>query len=207
MEVGDDMSDQWGPGNRVNDKAFETTKVGETLVELFFGEHPHARSDNNIYARFPSGTVEGFDGHRLLHEIKFRDYNYLKESHLSGNQVRKGGTCEIIINGNVCDSFFYREIGQAMIDAGRRLDKIHDFHIRLWDNEQVKKLVGRPIYYHLTPAIIADYFADQACVMIEAIEGYSFPKRPWRDDGDDDDYEERRVKDDIYSPHIWWWRE
>jgi len=46
------MEEQWGVGAKASAKAFMQTKVGKETVELIHGEHPHSRSDNNIYARW-----------------------------------------------------------------------------------------------------------------------------------------------------------
>lgn len=160
--------DKWGVGTKAKDKAFDTTMVDKTPVELIFGEHPHSRSDNTIYARFPGGKVEGFDGHRLLHEIKFRDFNYLKESGLSGDEVRKGGQCTIKINGREVDGFFYRDRAMAMQTVQHKLPIIHEHSIHFWDPEDLKKLIGRKVYYEHQPGIVTMHFPDQGCVLITA---------------------------------------
>ena len=94
------MSDEWGPGDLSKAKTFGWTTIGEEkdggALELFFGEHPHSRRDDNIYARDDHGNVYGFDGHRPLIDVTFRSYNYLKSSHLSGDEIRKGGQCVIL---------------------------------------------------------------------------------------------------------------
>ncbi len=59
------MEEQWGFGNAKENKAFDTVKIGEETVDLFFGEHPHSRQDNTIYARTKGGSIYEFDGHRL----------------------------------------------------------------------------------------------------------------------------------------------
>lgn len=205
------MTDMWGVGNRRDEKAFDTTMVGNQKVDLIFGEHPHSRSDNNMYARWPDGTVEGFDGHRLIHEIKFRDFNYLKESWLSGNEVRKSGQCEIWINGFIVDCFSYREIEWALLEAHRKLPLIHGHPVRLWDEKERLNIIGRKVYYRNVPAIITDLFEDQGCVGMKP-DGCEFPPAPYELEDikegtcGDSEYKDF-VKDSIHSPHIWWWRE
>src|SRR6266550_5734358 len=93
------MTDKWGVGNKKDEKAFAKTFVGSREVELFFGEFPHSRSDNNIYARWPDGRIDEFDGHRVLVSVELSMKNYLKESELSGDEIRKGGSCLIKFNG------------------------------------------------------------------------------------------------------------
>lgn len=209
------MSDEWGVGNAANSKAWATTLVSETEVELIHGEHPHSRCDNTTYARFPDGNIEGFDGHVLLHEIRFADYNYLKQSGLSGNEVRKGGKCEILINGHVCGEFFYRDISEALISARTRLAKIHDHPIRIWDDDERRRLIGRKVYYRDFPAVVERLIEDQACVILRPDEPDRavFPPPVYeledarRGEGEIDWSERQTVKVEMDSPHIWWWRE
>lgn len=205
------MSEKWGVGKEKDSKAFDTTIVGEREVELIHGEFPHSRRDNTTYARWSDGRVEGFDGHRLLHEIRFKDYNYLKTSELSGNQVRKGGQCDILINGVVVESFFYRDVQWAMSEAQHKLRNIHDFPVRLWDKRDRENLIGRKVYYREMPAIITRCIEDQACVIIEPDGNDKFPMAPFeiedaKEGGTIYDEYETSIKESIYSPHIWWWR-
>jgi hypothetical protein len=205
------MSDNWGVGNCADSKAFGTTMVGDQEVELIHGEHPHSRSDSSIYARFPGGRIEGFDGHRLLHEIEFKDHNYLKQSGLSGDEVRKGGTCTIKINGLVCASFFYRDVSHALLRAHHVLDTVHDHPIHIWDPEEREKLVGRKIYYRERPAVVERLIGDQGCVIIRPEYETTFPLSPYEieDSKNGEFYKDDdggRVKVELHSPHIWWWR-
>src|SRR5262245_36631578 len=92
--------DQWGFGNPEKQEAFDHSMMDDgTPFDLVFGEFPHSRSDNDVYARFADGSVEDFDGHRVLVRVSLRSMNYLKCSGLSGNEVRKGGWCMIEFNG------------------------------------------------------------------------------------------------------------
>ena len=205
------MDDKWGVGDKKDEKAFATTMVGEQKVELIFGEYPHSKWDSTIYARFPGGSIEGFDGHRLLHEIKFKDYNYLKESELSGNEVRKGGNCEIIINGYLCATFFYRDIMEALFNCRSMIQKVHDCPVHLWDEDDRKKLKGRKIYYREFPAVIDYLIDDQACIIIKPEPPTKiFPPTAYQlEDAKESehDFEDRNiVKAEIWDPHIWWWR-
>lgn len=91
-------NEKWGFG-KGDTEPFAITWLGKNKnqqLELLWGEHPHSRSNDNMYARTPSGTIFEFAGHRALIDIEFKSYNYLKESELSGDQIRKGGICKII---------------------------------------------------------------------------------------------------------------
>lgn len=220
QETNPDHCQQWGYGKgspygtRLGEtstapKPFDRVAVGETAVDLLFGEHPHSRRDNNIYARFPDGRMEGFDGHRVLCTVLFQDYNYLKTSGLSGNEVRKGGTCTITMNGFQCATFFYRDLTWALLEAHRQIAKIQDFDVHLWQEEDRAALVGRKVYYRNHPAIITAFYEEDMDVILMA-DGGTFPLAAYQQERDAgemwDDEETAHVKDSIFSPHIWWYR-
>lgn len=203
------MTEKWGFGNS-KEKPFDKTFVGENPehanpVELLFGEYPHSRSDNNIYARYENGRIEGFNGHRLIHEIRLREYNYLKESYLSGNEVRKGGEGKIYINGYCCGKFFFRDVMEALLEARNLIVKIHGHPIQIWKKEERDKLVGRKVWWREEPAIIT-MFLDDACVVMEPDGIEKFKPTAYRDEIDDEE-DQFRVKNTIHSPHIWWYRD
>ena len=205
------MSDQWGVGDKAAAEPFAQAKVGVTPVGLIFGEHPHSRSDNRVYARFPSGNVEAFDGHRLMTRIEIEESNYLKTSELSGDEVRKGGSARIFFNGVQVYEFFTRDAQRALIKAHGLIDKLseHPAMDALLD-ERVPagdRLRGRRVYYRGVPAVLAYTMPAQGCVMVEPIPGHTFPPPPWAHDPDNSSHEERDVKEDILSPHIWWYRD
>lgn len=201
------MSEQWGVGNAAHSKSFDRVPVEGTTVELIHGEFPHSRSDNCVYARFPDGRIEGFNGHRLLHEITFKDENYLKTSGLSGNEVRRAGRCTIRINGHVVGDIFYRDVMEALLLARQHIQKVHNFPIRLWDPDEIATLPGRKIYYQNAPALIERYLEDQACVIIVPDGAEHLPLPPHEQEEENPDYSELdRVKEDIFSESIWWWR-
>jgi hypothetical protein len=94
------MSDQWGAGARSEWSNHGTVMVGKERYPLIYGEHPHSRNDNRHYVEMHGETV-GFDGHRILIGVNITASNYLKESHYSGDEVRKGGSGQILADGEV----------------------------------------------------------------------------------------------------------
>lgn len=202
------MPDQWGIGSKAEETSFATAKVGKEPVGLVMGEHPHSRSDNKIYARFPSGRTEGFNGFRLVTRVEVEESNYLKESELSGSEVRKGGSCRIYFNDQIVYEFFHRDAQRACIKAYELIDQLKEHAVmQQMIDENVpasERLRGRKVYYRDTPAVCGLYMPDQGCVMFEAESGHKFPVPAW---ADDPYYEETdSVKDSILSPHVWWWR-
>lgn len=175
------------------------------MVDLVHGEHPHSRCDNTTYARWPDGRIEGFDGHRILWEVQLKESNYLKQSDLSGDEVRKGGNGVLIANGVQVYEFFFREIQRALKDASRLIEQLEECPFRIWDEDERQRVKGRKIFWRDQPAIITGLCLDQGCVII-APDGFkNFVAPPWRENGDDDG--ERTVKAEVIDPHIWWWRD
>lgn len=201
------MTDQWGPGNKIDEPAFETGKLDDgTEYELFFGEHPHSRSDSNIYARFqkPMGSenerIVGFAGHRIQVQIELRTMNYLKTSYLSGDEVRKGGEWRIWLNEYEVYSSFTRDPFESLLTIRQKLHELMDLPVALYNGDSPE---GRKVFFRQTPAIITKWLPDQGCVILEPDGPTHFPPAPWNENSES----ERMIKDDILSPHIWWWRD
>lgn len=219
QETNPDHFRMWGAGRGSQNhqtgefefKIFEKTRVGDEEVGLFFGEHRHSDSSNNIYAQFPDGRIEGFSGHRLLHTLIFQDHNYLKSSGLSGDEVRKGGKCRIYINDMPCGQFFFRDIFYALHEARNYIEKIHDFPLQLWKLEERKEIVGRKIYYRNHPAIITRAYWEEMEIFIEAdgekkIFPYSSYELEDLKEYGQTDREDEIIKDSIFSSQINWFR-
>lgn len=199
------MSDQWGVGDQADAKAFDTVPEGE----LIFGEHPHSRRDDNIYLRRPSGEIIPFDGHRRLIDVDIKSSNYLKESEYSGDEIRKSVTGSIIVDGVKLVEIFGREVQQVMKWVDRAIDEYSEHPSRWFDKKAREALVGRKIFYHDQPATIKRIIEDQGAIIIECPPNF---KPPIRDEEDEDGWDDWKVdghyevKDDVLSPHIWWWR-
>lgn len=201
------MSEQWGVGDQADAKAFDTVPEGE----LIFGQFPHSRRDNNIYLRRPDGEVVPFDGHRRLIDVEITSSNYEKESEYSGDEIRKSVTGSIIVDGVKLVEIFGREVQQVMKWLDRAIDQFSEHESNWFSKKAREALPGRKIYYYNQPATIKRIIEDQGCLIIETEPGFVAPNR--NDDEDDfDTWEDWRVdghyevKDDVLSPHIWWWR-
>jgi len=187
------MADEWGIGNQANDKPFDNAIVGVEMVDLVFGQHPHSRCDNNIYARFGSGKVIGFDGKRILTRIEIEEHNYLKQSELSGDEVRSGGSCKIYFDGVLCNEFFHRDSLEACITARQWIREIRE-HPSGWGVKSERaRLVGRKIKYKNVPAIISGLIVSQGCVLLNY--------------GDELKEAGERIKTTVDDPSIWWFRD
>ncbi len=208
----DQTTERWGVGDQADSRAFDTTTVGDSIVELIHGEHPHSRRDNNTYARDPiTGTVHEFDGHRRLIDIRIESSNYLKSSSLSGDEIRKS-VGVIISDGTQVYEFHHRTPEDVLLMAHRLLVVLQEHESGWLSADERMRLPGRKIYYHEMPATIQYVIEEQGCVMISIardamnsrVRGREIAEL-WEDwlDSDGDCV----VKDDVLSPHIWWWRD
>lgn len=203
------MNDQWGVGDHADAKAFDTVEGGE----LIFGQFPHSRQDNNIYLRRPSGDIVAFDGFRRAIDISIKSSHYEKDSYFSGDEIRKQVIGTVTVDGVQLIEEFGRD-PQRMMKTLDRLIDIYGEHESGWFNKKDReKLVGRKIWYHDQPATIERIIEDQGCIMIATEPDFVVPMRNQSDDEDDFDYWEDWkvgdhfvVKDEVLSPHIWWWR-
>lgn len=203
------VNDKWGVGSERDAKAFDTIQLHGHTYELFFGENPHSRQDNNIYARSPSGQVESFDGHRLCWRIEVEESNYLKESELSGDEIRKGGSYKLFVDGECIYEGFCRSVDSGMKMAAAMKDSLGEVAGGDWLRAKSReKMIGRQVFYDGVPAVITSLIVDQGCVMIQAAEGHELRPPVYEEDPDDWRLEHRDfgVKAEVTSPHIWWWR-
>ena len=92
----EDDGRSWGVGDqKASPSSGEASLRGGAKVALVTGQYPHSRASEYTYARFENGEVMPFDGHRHGLRMEFEPYNYVKESGMSGNEVRKGGEARI----------------------------------------------------------------------------------------------------------------
>lgn len=200
------MSDeQWGAGARENWHNHGLVQIGPSRYPLIYGEHPHSRSDNRHYVEM-HGEPVGFDGHRVLIGVQLESHNYLKESHYSGDEVRKGGSGKILADGVLVFEFFFRDIRDALLRAHHLIGELSEHSSNWLDMDARAKLVGRKVYYRERPAVVESLITDQGCLILATEDGEPFPAPVWRED-DSDDERESTVKVEVTDPNIWWWRE
>ncbi len=199
--------DKWGYGAPEDPKPFDTIQLHGRPYDLIFGEHPHSRSDNNIYALSPSGNIEAFDGHRICWRVEIEEHNYLKQSELSGDEIRKGGSVKLYVDGECIFEDFVRSIDRGLFVAKTAMEKLSDVAGGDWLRAKTRKtMIGRMIFYDGVPAVIESLIVDQGCIWIVPESG-KFNAPVYEDDPDDwlSEYGDG-LKADVTSPHIWWWR-
>jgi len=204
---------EWGVGDKAEAEAWGHSSMQDgTPLELVWGQYPHSRSDNRVYARFPDGSIEAFDGHRPVLTMKFEASNYLKTSGLSGNEVRKGGNAQLFADDELVYSFFFREPDHALLQMHKLLLELSEHPANVLQKSSREKLIGREVYYRDHPATITAYDPDEGCVTIESADGEPFPMPAWvfEHEGKGDGFgspPEAIVRDALLSSHIWWFRD
>lgn len=196
----------WRPFGRVD--------VAGHPWELSFGEHPHARCDKSMYARpvgQEGGEPVGFDGHRPLLRVVLSEHNRLKESGISGDEVR--GSCSADVYAD--DQLVYRAHGRAVRDVLVHLasvlpHKVHEHCPALWDPKERAGVVGRLVYYRYTPAVVLHFDAEHLEVELLATgEARAFPPWPFQlEDMEPGEEREARTRERVgfYSELISWHR-
>ncbi len=153
---------------------------------------------NGRYAQEAKG--EDFDGHRTLWSFSFEPYTYLKESGLSGDQWRKGGTIKYFRDGVQIYEQFCRETERAAIRILATLSKLMEFN---WD--RLKE--GRKVYCLGVPAKIGHIILEQGAFMV-IVDGVDrFPKMSFQIEDEEDYVNPKELKMDIFSSDIWWYRD
>jgi hypothetical protein len=193
----------WGVGDKADAKAFATAYMrGGQKIELITGEHPHSRQDNSHYARFPGGRIEDFSGHYTSIRVEVETYNYMKESEVSGDEVRKGGGYKIMFNGRTVADGFGREIEHMLHTVERRITELLEHPLRPGRDGWEEEAIGRKVYWNHVPAIIQRVTSDGDLILVP--EGDVDFWMPYWDEG----YEEyrRSMKTELTSPSVWWYR-
>lgn len=204
------MSDneKWGPGRAVNDRAYATASIGNERVELIFGEHPHSRQDNRTYARDRDGNITPFSGHRNPVAIEIEEYNYLKSSGLSGDDIRRQCRAKIKIDGkHIYTLHQMRDHTVALTRLPDVVAKLLEHPVRFWEEGDVGKLAGRQVFYRDQPALVKCWDVDSGVLLVP--ESGRFRASPWLSDPEDRDEEDSHasVYCDVLSPSIYWWRD
>ena len=139
---------------------------------------------------------------RPCFEIKIREGNHMKYKWDEWN-IKGGVYCEIILNGEKVYEFRARDIEYVMAKATVLKNQIleHPF-----DFTNPDEMVGRKVYYREQPAIVERVILDQGCVILKKDGTGNFSKPAYWDDEMDWE-EESTVKEEIFSDHIWWFRD
>lgn len=144
---------------------------------------------------------EDFDGHFHLWSFSFEPKTYLKESEISGDQWRKGGSIKIMYNGICVMDEFHRDPTTAPVRIHSLLQDCMQVD---WDRIEV----GLKVYYKDHPCHIARILHDGELIL-ETDNGEDFPL--WAFQKENKEEAENRewtndTKVHASSKDIYWWR-
>lgn len=176
-----------GVGQNAGSKAFDTVMVGDKKYELIHGEFPHSRNDNTMYVRSAGGQVTGFDGFRRPFRIEIEEYNYIKRSGLSGDEVRKGCNVKVYCGGIQ----IYDEFARGYEMAYKKADEyIRSLELMLdWFPFNAESKVGKVIGYREQLFKINIVLVSQGCFILETVDGKPRKRFLYEDEEDTDEYE------------------
>ena len=147
-----------------------------------------------------------FNGHRgACWGINYTESHYysnkwdereIGSSHIV--QITRNGKVFIDCVDNLSKAIYYLEGGV-----------INEHPLCLNRRDFDKDCIGRKVWYYSQPAIIESYVDGQACVILkpDGIDKFKTPAEFERDDLFDGIIDTDRVKEDIFSEHIWWFRD
>lgn len=196
------VSEKWGAGDPAKWSDHGEITMHGKQYPLIYGEHPHSVSANHHYALMDGKPVE-FDGHRILIGVELLPENYVKESELSGNEIRCGGTGRIFADGEQVFEFFFRSTEWALLKAHHLIGQLREHSSGWMLKKERDKLVGRPIYYREKAAVVQRLIVDQGCLIVTSSIGIPFPPPVYSERNDE---HETSVKVEVTDPNIWWFR-
>lgn len=161
-------NEQWGVGKERNSKAFDKIFLYNQEYDLIFGEFSHSTSDNTTYARNKEGIIHNFSGHRRPFKIEIEEYNYLKESELSGDEIRKGCTGKLFINNIQC----YECGGRTYDRAYKNIEKfIEDMESEWhWYPNDINYMLNNIVAYEGLPFYVERVIIDQAALILRTLD-------------------------------------
>lgn len=145
-----------------------------------------------------------FDGHFTLWSFSYEPKNYLKESELSGDEYRKGGSAKIFRDGVCVWEEFIREPETAFREISWYLARLQDFR---WE----EVYVGKKLYNHDVPCVI-ESIGSNGEITVKTEDGSNFPwafKIEALKNGEmteDDDEWKNRDRVHVTSQHLSWYR-
>lgn len=189
---------------KIEEKPFDQVIIEGHQRDLYYGE-PHSTSTKNFYAKLAGDEVVPFDGHRRCIKIEIEENNYLKESQLSGDEVRKGCTVKVFQNGIQILEDWHRTYDKAYKKAEKFIESIEDLD---WFPHNVESKIGQNVGYREQIFKIHSFSVEQGTMLIETLDGKS--RKPFISEQDGSEWDEcddidNMVKVEITDPGIWWW--
>lgn len=185
------MNNEYGPF-----RAFSKVPIGKDTWDLCFGESPHQVNENNMFAKTGDAVIP-FDGHRIPFKIEIEEFNYVKSSGLSGDQIRKGCTAKLYVSGELAYDDWARDYEGAY-------RKIQDFIAKMelnWNWYPLNKdtMIGRKVAYWNQLFTITYVGVNR--LKLTPVSGH-IEKPLWM--GDEDWDNDRTIVTSIVDPEIKW---
>lgn len=149
-----------------------------------------------------------FNGHFVEWRFEYIPKTYLKESQLSGDEYRKGGTVKIWVNEDCVYSDFCRTENMALTLITKHLHElkchfeVFGVHLDNWKQE----LVGKKVYHAGVPSIVERYCGDGE-ILLRTEDGKPYEIYGHKKENPDDEdewYDKDRVH--ITDSRIYWHR-
>ena len=215
------MSDEWGAGPATDwqflsfpDGSPQTIVVSSaifppspertpasTRLPIFFGNHPHGRRDNSVYAAHENGEAAPCSGHRCRRRVEVREFNYFHKGEIRGRAAGFLYLEDVLVYGKQ-----FGDAQNALLWFATNTHQLLEHPVNfLWSKEgRFPDLIGRKVYWRFQPGVVTEYFADQGAAIIRAAtENGSFAAQVVPTD---EPHEEATVKEDILSNDVWWFR-
>lgn len=122
-----------------------------------------------------------------------------------------GGVCKVYFNEYQVYRFAVQDLDRGLIRALVVMQELRAHPVDLSSRARIdEQMVERFIFYRDEPAVVEQFLGESGEVLIHAAtedRKFSIPKH-LRDSGMlfPDNEREYRIKEDILSPHIWWFR-
>lgn len=145
-----------------------------------------------------------FDGHWVQVDVTLNTWNEREVNDWKGrDEIRKTGSWTLWLNRHQVWQGHFRDPFDALHEIPRVARKLID-HSMFNPEHGFAHLVGRPVFYERTPAIVTMWLDDGRVVLKpDGID--RFPPPVWQEE--DDPYERETVNDTILAERIWWWRD
>lgn len=189
----------------VNGKPYQVVAI-EGYVHTIGG--PKGLNDLWMYPRDSEPTYDNLvefsaKGSGVSWGIRYDPSNYIRYKWGESECFSSGGA---MITRNGKDFYF---CSRGIKEAELIIESIEEHPISPQFFEFDEKVLGRKVYWRSEPGIVTYYCQGQACVIIapdtELIDKFTVPAE--FADEDPNYYEEGYVKAEIFSEHIWWFRD
>jgi len=198
---------------------------GESQQVVAIDDRPHGEGSSyglNCYYVYPLDEVMSIDNLTPYWGIKggvswgihFEYNNYYRAGNgfTKQDEIREGGQCWITRNGEKFYEVSGRKHEYALAKAQTLIVEIEESGWGFFNRNWEKNFIGRKVYYNNQPAKIERICEGQGAMIIVPDGIEAFEPQVWQIDENESKEEcmaenGLSVKADIFSPHIWWFRE